>query len=221
MTIDWSVIDDDPKEQIAADGEIWVERDGPQHVGRFWKNGDDRKRYVWIRDLIKTHAPNKRVIDVGCNIGEILRLLIADKVIEPTDAYGIDIDQAYVLLARERVKGTFFCGAMENITERTGLHDLGAVIAAEVIEHVFDPQRAVNALANVLPPGGVLLFTTPDDNQWARQYAVEHPNKHRHVFDTVSLTGFVQSAGLVVISVDYTPQRADGLQMLLLAARKE
>jgi 2-polyprenyl-3-methyl-5-hydroxy-6-metoxy-1,4-benzoquinol methylase len=37
-----------------------------------------------------------------------------------------------------------------------------AVVAAEVIEHVFDTQSVVAELARVLQPGGWLLITTPN-----------------------------------------------------------
>jgi 2-polyprenyl-3-methyl-5-hydroxy-6-metoxy-1,4-benzoquinol methylase len=36
------------------------------------------------------------------------------------------------------------------------------VVAAEVIEHVFDTQSAINELARVLKPGGWLAITTPN-----------------------------------------------------------
>jgi 2-polyprenyl-3-methyl-5-hydroxy-6-metoxy-1,4-benzoquinol methylase len=36
------------------------------------------------------------------------------------------------------------------------------IVAAEVIEHVFDTQAVVNELARVLRPGGWLALTTPN-----------------------------------------------------------
>lgn len=220
MPFDVFTLEYEPQNQIVSDGKILVERDGPQNIGRF--QGDDQLRYTWLRDMIVAHAPNRRVLDAGCNIGEILRLLLTDGVIAPGDAYGLDIDPTYVEVAGDYVDGaTFFCGAMEYATARTGLRDLGAVIASEVIEHVHDPRAAIAALVETLAAGGVLLLTTPEDNPWAHDYARAHPHKHRHVFGAAALTALVNSAGLRVLAVSYTLERYDGLQMLLLAAQKE
>jgi len=218
--LNWELIDPEPQNEEVFYRDIWVQRDGPQNPRRFWPGSSERKRYTWLRTMIEQHAPSRRVLDAGCNIGEILRLLIEDKIITAEDAYGLDIDPMYITLARIWVEGaTFDCRALEYVAE-SELGNLGAVIACEVLEHVLDPARALAALAGVLSPDGILLITTPDDTHWSRNYARVYPGKHRHIFDEAILAKLFQKSHLSVIDVTRLGPRDDGLVYLMMAARK-
>lgn len=211
-------MDQDAMTEIVHWRDIWVGRDGRQHCRRFLPRGDERRRYTWLRDLIEMHAPSpRRVLDVGCNIGEILRLLLADEVIEPGGAFGLDIDPAWIEQARGRCEGAAFYHVALEYAWEIWFPELSAIVASEIIEHLDDPLRGLVVLQGLLASGGLLLITTPDANDWARAYAATHPNKHRHIFDEPSLRELVGEAGLKVFDVERLHCRR-GLVYLMMGA---
>jgi SAM-dependent methyltransferase len=77
------------------------------------------------------------------------------------------------------------------------------VIAAEVLEHILDDQRAMNELARVLRPGGVLAVTVPawlpERICWglSREYH-EVPGGHVRIYTRVELEAKLRRAGFAI-----------------------
>src|SRR4051794_19874877 len=100
--------------------------------------------------------PAGRVLDVGCYDGQF-----AAQVLEQADALvGVDVSESALRLAVDRG----VCGVLAQL--EAGLpfagESFGTVLAAEIVEHVFDTQAVVNELARVVRPGGWLAITTPN-----------------------------------------------------------
>src|ERR1700760_3647882 len=77
------------------------------------------------------------------------------------------------------------------------------VIAAEVLEHVLDDQRAMNELARVLRPGGLAAITVPsflpERVCWALSGEYhEVPGGHVRIYTRVELEAKLARAGLRV-----------------------
>ena len=77
------------------------------------------------------------------------------------------------------------------------------VIAAEVLEHVLDDQRAMNELARVLRPGGLAAITVPswlpERICWALSTEYhEVPGGHVRIYTRVELEAKLARAGLNV-----------------------
>jgi SAM-dependent methyltransferase len=77
------------------------------------------------------------------------------------------------------------------------------VIAAEVLEHILDDQRAMNEIARVLRPGGLAAVTVPswlpERICWAlsEQYH-DTPGGHVRIYTRVELEAKLKRAGLEV-----------------------
>jgi len=77
------------------------------------------------------------------------------------------------------------------------------VIAAEVLEHILDDQRAMNELARVLRPGGLAAVTVPswlpERICWALSAEYhEVPGGHVRIYTRVELEAKLARAGLSV-----------------------
>ncbi len=114
----------------------------------------DATRASRLRKVL-CRRPEGRVLDVGCWDGQfIARVLHDDRVV------GVDVSHAALRAAlRHQVRAV-------RAQVEAGLPFAGnvfaTVVAAEIIEHVFDTQAVIDELARVLRPGGWLAMTTPN-----------------------------------------------------------
>ncbi len=71
-----------------------------------------------------------------------------------------------------------------------------AIIASEIMEHVYDPQLFIAKLGEVLKPGGKLIITTPY-NEKIEYFLCVHCNKptpknaHLHSFNEKNIANFI------------------------------
>lgn len=101
------------------------------------------------------------LLDLGCGAGQYL-LAAARAAVRPV---GVDASLCQLILARRLL-------ADEGLSADLALADaealpfqgevFQAVIAADIIEHVGDPQRLLIEAARVMAPGSVLRLTTPN-----------------------------------------------------------
>jgi len=92
---------------------------------------------------------------VGCYDGQFIsRVVDGDKVI------GLDVSHSALREAAKRGVRTVR-GQVEAALPFAS-NSIATVVAAEVIEHVFDTQAVLLELARVLQPGGWLALTTPN-----------------------------------------------------------
>ena len=114
----------------------------------------DATRAARLRQLLG-RRPQGRLLDIGCYDGQFTRQVIEDGYV-----VGLDISES-ALRAAARRGLTPIRGQVEaRLTFRDG--SFATVLAAEVIEHVFDTQGVIAELARVLQPRGWLVITTPN-----------------------------------------------------------
>ena len=114
----------------------------------------DATRAARLRELVRVRPPG-RVLDVGCYDGQFTRQVFGDGCV-----VGLDVSQS-ALLAASRLGLETVRGQVE---AKLPFRDasFATVLAAEVIEHVFDTQAITAELGRVLQPNGWLVITTPN-----------------------------------------------------------
>jgi SAM-dependent methyltransferase len=115
----------------------------------------DRTRAARLRELL-ARRPAGPLLDLGCYDGQFLAQIIGVL----GGCVGVDVSDRALRMARSRglsaVRAQFEARLpFENASFAT-------VLAAEVIEHVFDTQAFVDEAARVLRPDGWLAVTTPN-----------------------------------------------------------
>ncbi|HVT65509.1 MAG TPA: class I SAM-dependent methyltransferase [Mycobacteriales bacterium] len=168
------------------------------------------KRYQKrFRKLLERAAPGNgtaRVLDVGCADGRLLtwyRDAIPGRKIE---TFGIDIGEEAV--ERARAAGHIaVSGRFEKDQELPdGTFDL--IVASHVIEHVDDPVGFARRAAQLLKPGGVFMFATPnvdsaDVRRFGRFWGGWHFPRHWTLYDPESAQRLAQQIGLNVEQISY------------------
>jgi 2-polyprenyl-3-methyl-5-hydroxy-6-metoxy-1,4-benzoquinol methylase/O-antigen/teichoic acid export membrane protein len=121
--------------------------------------------------VVYRHLRNKSglaVLDAGCGYGYLTYALRRHGF----EAFGVDVSETAVGVARNRFGDYFYHSDIETFAERhTRRYD--TIVAFELIEHLTDPLACLRQLLRLLAPGGVLLLTTPN-RDFYRQDAVWH-----------------------------------------------
>ena len=126
-------------------------------------------RYQWAAQV----ARGARVLDAGCGSGYGTAILAAA---EPASLIAVDVADEAVELTRA-ARGEAADARVADVRElpvADAAVDL--VVCFEVIEHVERRDEAVREFARVLAPGGVLLISSPNRNQYP-------PGNEHHVYE--------------------------------------
>jgi SAM-dependent methyltransferase len=154
--------------------------------------------------------PGQRVLDLGCGGGRHA----FEAYRRGADVVAFDLDPAELpavtsmfAAMREAGEAGPQAGATAVSGDATAMPfgdgSFDRVIAAEVLEHVRDDQRAMNELARVLRPGGLAAITVPS---WLPERICwglsaeyhEVPGGHVRIYTRVELEAKLARAGLSV-----------------------
>jgi 2-polyprenyl-3-methyl-5-hydroxy-6-metoxy-1,4-benzoquinol methylase len=117
----------------------------------------DQTRARRLGELLK-HRPPGWILDVGCYDGQFI-----SRVVQPGPGQRtVGIDVSHSALRTAGRAGLLSVRAQVEAALPFAAGSFATVVAAEVIEHVFDTQAVVHELARVLRPGGWLALTTPN-----------------------------------------------------------
>jgi SAM-dependent methyltransferase len=115
------------------------------------------------------------LLDVGCGTGAFLRRL--QRCGWDGSMQGLEPDEAAARYAREQTGLPITTGTLESVDVAPG--SAGTIVMRHVIEHLRDPAAALERVAEILAPRGVLYLATPD----ARALAASVFGRFWHGYD--------------------------------------
>lgn len=116
--------------------------------------------YDRLVDLLISHGVNyeqKRIADVGCGTGGLLKTL--QTRFRPGPLTGFEYSEKALDLARSKAPGIEF--SCFDIYEGS-LRQFDVIFCIEVLEHLLYPDRALRNVATMLADSGVALVTVPN-----------------------------------------------------------
>jgi 2-polyprenyl-3-methyl-5-hydroxy-6-metoxy-1,4-benzoquinol methylase len=144
----------DQREQERAAPPIDPERFDPQGDPGSLIAAEHLARYRWAAQA----ARGKRVLDVACGAGYGSAILAE----AGAEVRGADVDPEAVRLASERSGGAAEFQEADIAALPYDDDSFDLVVCFETIEHVSDQAAALDELARVLAPGGLLMISSPN-----------------------------------------------------------
>lgn len=115
----------------------------------------DRVRDWLIHRLVTQAAPGGRLLEIGCGYGYLL-----SRFDDSWTLCGTDISSHAAAIAQQRLPHAHIVAAdVQEGIPFTGEFD--ALIAVNVMEHLPEPERAAQAIADAVKPGGVFVAHLP------------------------------------------------------------
>jgi len=116
--------------------------------------------YFWLLDVLSP-CSGQRLLDVSCGEGTLVHLARAHGL----EAYGLDLAEAAVRIARRKVElqtggGDFIVAAGEHLPYADASFDYVTNIGS--LEHFTDVAAGVREMARVLRPNGVAMVLVPN-----------------------------------------------------------
>jgi SAM-dependent methyltransferase len=158
-----------------------------------------RRRHWRLRcRAVRRFRDGGTLLDAGCSTGDFLHELRQDG---DWQVVGVEVNAQAAAYAQQvlglTVHQADFC------TLDLPPHTFDVVTMWDVIEHVPDPLGALQAVARLLEPGGVLLLSTPNARAWqarlwARWWCGWEIPRHFYVFTRPTLEQLLAQAGFHV-----------------------
>ena len=141
-----------------------------------------------------------RVLDVGCGEGALLDILAS----QGWEGIGVEPGPSFAQAARERGL-TIIQDVLSGAMDKLGQYDL--VVMSNLIEHLVDPERAIEQAFSLLRPGGMLYCAVPNDFSPLQTIAAREKNlrqwwispDHLNYFSSGTLAELLRGKGLEII----------------------
>ena len=138
---------------------------GEQTLEIFQEN-DGYSNFLWESLLALSDAPLRgRILEVGCGIGNLTRLLLKEEPV--TFVHAIDLDATYTDRVRRELPDerlTLSATSAEEFcpSEYQGEgHGFDRIVCINVLEHIEDHLRVLTNFRRLLCPGGLALMLVP------------------------------------------------------------
>ncbi len=121
----------------------------------------NQARIQTFLDMIKTAGTGLTVLDVGCGDG-----VLSEPIAElGNNVTGFDLP-TITPMAHKRHVSMVLSGDAENLAFTPETFDV--VLASEVVEHLWNPQRFLDDAYRVLKPNGLLILEAPEGKEGLR-----------------------------------------------------
>ena len=158
-------------DESKEDFEVFYDKIGAAQIEeRYYADFDyAMARYYLFTSMLEPWGrKGANLLDIGCASGYYS---VAHAVAGGT-VTGVDISAASVELSKRRAadagvaeRCTFLPGDMRDLPLEDASFDL--VLMSEVLEHIREPDQALQQAATYLKPGGTLILATPHASDWS------------------------------------------------------
>jgi SAM-dependent methyltransferase len=176
----------------------------------FWFRARNRIISTLVKQLTAPLSPDCRVLEIGCGTGNVLQFL--EQACPGAMVIGMDLFAEGLQYARRRVSCALVQGDIYKPPFGIQFDLIGLF---DVLEHLPDDIQMLQALYNMIRPGGTLLLTVPAyQSLWSYFDQASHHCRRYHPVD------LREKLGRVGFRVEYlTPYMASIFPLVWLGRR--
>lgn len=156
---------------------------------------------------------NKKILDVGCGSG------LLGQALKNKNNYviGLDLSEQAISLAKSRLNEAYIC----DITNQENLNFLEKnsfdyIIFADVLEHLYNPEKILKNFSNLLKPGGHIIVSLPNIACWSIRLKLLFGNfqyqetgildkTHIRFFTKKTAIKLLEQTGFLIEKINITP----------------
>ncbi len=181
---------------------------------------DSRSAPAFVCELV---GSGKRVLEIGCGPGSIARVMKARGQCRVT---GIEVDQAAIALAWPHCEAIYAQDLnAENWPQVLGnAGPFDTVVAADVLEHLYDPWRTLRQMAALIGPTGSVVVSVPHaghaafvgclvNNDVAYSETGLLDNTHIRFFGLRNIEALFAQADLKIVEVRFVVQTPEQTEL--------
>jgi SAM-dependent methyltransferase len=156
--------------------------------------------FAWQHRLVIREL-GRRVIEVGCGIGNFTRLLLDREVV-----VALDVEPVVIARLKERFPDrpnlhAFHCDVNDPRFAEIARFGADSCVCLNVLEHIEDDRNALRGMASVLSPGGVVVLIVP---AFPSLYGpIDERLGHYRRYTRTSISQLARETGLNVKSSHY------------------
>ena len=177
---------------------------------------------LWLDRLLEFSLPPAQLLEIGCSHGGFLALA----ELAGFHVTGIELSPWVVEFARKSFDVDVLIGPIERLDFKAGSFDV--ICMFDVLEHLQDPVRTLQACVRALTSDGILLAQTPQypvRADFATLYDRRHPflemmlpDEHLFLFSNESVRKLLKEVGLP--GCEFVPAPFAHYDMMFAAGRR-
>ncbi|MEW6570837.1 MAG: methyltransferase domain-containing protein [Nitrospirota bacterium] len=135
--------------------EIWMKEYGHKDIMLLSRDFIAERCIYWLRNIMKYKLPPAKTLELGCSHGGLVFLMKRAGY----ESTGTEMSEWICDYARKTFDVAILCGRIEDIN--TAPKSLDIIVLMDVLEHLTDPVRSLNLIAEALKDDGVVVLQTP------------------------------------------------------------
>lgn len=165
----------------------------------YWEKGWKHRPERFVLSRLGTHG---KVLDIGCGYGENISLF--QKYDGRFECQGIEPDSVVAAECAKRTGVMPFVGIFEQFDTKERFN---LIFLNQVIEHVLDPRAWMLRIRELLAPGGVVVFGTPNAGGYYSLFLGRqrdpfyHAPLHLNHFTAATLSNLISQCGMETVLV--------------------